>query len=178
MKTNRFRSRRPAAQPAGRTITTDGVRRAIETLTDYYPDHEGVVISACPPIMIKTLFAAAAIGVAKASPKSVTSNTGRISSSLGPDIGLGQRFTHSTASFISLTFQSQKPATSSRVCEGGVDDGAVGAIEGDTLASRRRMQTLAILLHAPVHADCRSDRGNRQGCRLSRTDVFGLGRRG
>ena len=33
----------------------------------------------------------------KASPKSDASNTGRISISLGPSIGLGQLFTHSTA---------------------------------------------------------------------------------
>src|SRR5581483_1212005 len=40
---------------------------------------------------------------------------GRISISLRPGIGLGQRFTQATASSISLTSQIQKPATSSRV---------------------------------------------------------------
>src|SRR3954469_20767302 len=54
-----------------------------------------------------------------ASPKSAASNTGRISISLGPGIGLGQRFTHATASAMSLTCHSQKPATSSRVSAKG-----------------------------------------------------------
>ena len=39
---------------------------------------------------------------------------GRISISLGPAIGLGQRCTQATASSMSLTSHSQKPATSSR----------------------------------------------------------------
>src|SRR5882757_10137837 len=47
--------------------------------------------------------------------KSTISYGGRISISLGPGMGLGQRFTQATASSMSLTSQSQKPATSSRV---------------------------------------------------------------
>src|SRR3974390_2773056 len=47
--------------------------------------------------------------------KSAISYSGRISISLGPGMGLGQRFAQATASSMSLTFQSQKPATSSRV---------------------------------------------------------------
>src|SRR5437762_2056438 len=46
--------------------------------------------------------------------RSAISYRGRISISLGPGMGLGQRFTHATASSISLTSQNQKPATSSR----------------------------------------------------------------
>jgi peptide deformylase len=51
--------------------------------------------------------------------KSAISYSGRISISLGPGMGLGQRFTQATASSMSLTSQSQKPATSSRVCAKG-----------------------------------------------------------
>jgi len=47
-------------------------------------------------------------------PKSDISYSGRISISLGPGMGLGQRFTQATASSISLTSQSQKPVTISR----------------------------------------------------------------
>jgi len=51
--------------------------------------------------------------------KSAISYSGRISISLGPGMGLGQRFTQATASSMSLTSQSQKPATSSRVSAKG-----------------------------------------------------------
>jgi len=51
--------------------------------------------------------------------KSAISYSGRISISLGPSMGLGQRFTQATASSMSLTSQSQKPATSSRVAAKG-----------------------------------------------------------
>ena|SRR5688572_12551206 len=46
-------------------------------------------------------------------PKSSGSQIGRISRSLGPGIGLGQRFAHSIASSIDWTCQIQNPATSS-----------------------------------------------------------------
>jgi hypothetical protein len=43
----------------------------------------------------------------------------KISISLGPSIGLGQRFTHSTASAMHLTSHNQKPATTSFVSANG-----------------------------------------------------------
>ena len=50
-----------------------------------------------------------------ASPKSSISYKGRISISLGPGMGFGQRLTHSRASAKSCTSHSQNPATSSEV---------------------------------------------------------------
>ena len=66
--------------------------------------------------------------------KSLASNTGRNSISLGPSIGLGQRFTHSTASAMSLTSQSQEPATNSRVSAKGPSVSAAQAVGGRSLA--------------------------------------------
>ena len=45
----------------------------------------------------------------KASPKSSAPNTGRISISLGPGIGLGQSFTHATRLFHVLDLPQPKP---------------------------------------------------------------------
>ena len=52
-------------------------------------------------------------------PKSSDSQKGRISRSLGPGIGFGHRFAHSTASSIERTCQTQNPATSSLVSAKG-----------------------------------------------------------
>src|SRR5512147_957546 len=57
--------------------------------------------------------------VAISGPKSSDSHKGRISRSLGPGIGFGHRFAHSTASSIDRTCQIQKPATSSLVSAKG-----------------------------------------------------------
>ena len=48
--------------------------------------------------------------------QSAASYSGRISISLGPGMGLGQRLTQATASSMSLTSQNQYPATSSPFC--------------------------------------------------------------
>src|SRR3954469_3341668 len=58
-------------------------------------------------------FAATSVG------KSSDSYSGRISRSEGPDIGLGQRLAHSTASSMERTCQIQNPATSSLVSAKG-----------------------------------------------------------
>ena len=50
-----------------------------------------------------------------------------ISISLGPGIGLGQRFTHSTAAAMLSTSHSQKPATSSSVAAEDFTGWTVGA---------------------------------------------------
>ena len=55
----------------------------------------------------------------RAGPKPSRSKTGRISITESSFIGLGQRFTHSIASSIDFTCQSQKPATSSLVSANG-----------------------------------------------------------
>ena len=56
---------------------------------------------------------------ATASPKPPGSYEGRISISLGPGIGLGQRLTYPKASSISLTSHSQKPAINSPIAAKG-----------------------------------------------------------
>src|SRR5215207_3074697 len=72
-----------------------------------------------PTIFSRVRSSRSATSGVSASPKSAASNTGRISISLGPSIGLGQRFTHAIASAMSLTCQSQNPATNSRVSAEG-----------------------------------------------------------
>src|SRR6185369_2464859 len=66
-------------------------------------------------ILVRSSFSWAAIS----GPKSSDSQSGRISRSDGPGIGLGQRFTHSIASSIDRTCQIQNPATSSLVSAKG-----------------------------------------------------------
>ena len=71
-------------------------------------------------------------------------STGRISISLGPGIGFGQRFTHSTASAIFLTSQIQKPATSSPVRSKGPSMMVrLRPVESHALSLRRRLQSFA-----------------------------------
>src|SRR5579859_2667686 len=118
--------------------------------------------SQAPPSFARLRPCISVISGVRLSAKSAIVLSGRISISLGPGMGLGQRFTQATASSMSLTSQSQKPATSSRVSANGpsitVRPGPSNATrlpreEGVSPSAARRMPALlSSSLNLPIAA--------------------------
>src|ERR1700676_1683012 len=74
--------------------------------------------------------------------KSAISYSGRISISLGPGMGLGQRFTQAPASSMSLTSEPEAGDQLAGFGERPVDDSAAGTIERNTLALRGGLEAV------------------------------------